>query len=285
MFFVASKIGWLIAQPSSLLSLGVLVGIILVRTRFAEIGRLVVLVAGTSLGICALTPFSVVLIRPLEDRFPALSLDDIQNPEGIIVLGGALNLGLTRARGPIALGTSPARMTEAVALAYHFPNARLVFSGGSVDLAGTGEPEGNVAKEFLSELGVSADRVIIEGKSRNTSENAQFTRDLIKPRTGDRWVLVTSAFHMPRAVALFHKAGVEVVPYPVDYKTLGDRRDYLNYTFAPVAAMALTDTAAKEWIGVAVYWLSGKTAELQPPAQAVNAGRIGSSQLKAELSR
>ena len=276
MFFVASKIGWLIARPSSLLSLGVLVGIILMRTRFAKIGRLVVLVAGISLGICALTPLCVVLIRPLEDRFPALSPDEIQNPQGIIVLGGGLNVWLTRARGPIALATSGARMTEAVALGYHFPNARLVFSGGSGDLLGTGEPEGNVAKEFFSELGVSADRVIIEGKSRNTQENAQFTHDLIKPRTGDRWVLVTSAFHMPRAVAAFRKAGVEVEPYPVDYWTLGERQDYWNYTFAPSDALPLMDTAAKEWIGIAVYWLSGKTAELLPPAQAVNAGRIPS---------
>ena len=88
MFFVASKIGWLIARPSSLLSLGVLIGIILVHTRFAEIGRLVVLVAGTSLGICALTPLSVVLIRPLEDRFPALSFDEIQNPGESLSLAG-----------------------------------------------------------------------------------------------------------------------------------------------------------------------------------------------------
>lgn len=267
MFYVASKIGWLIARPSSLLSLGVLIGIILLHTRLTKLGRLVVSVAGTLLGICALTPLCVVLIRPLEDRFSTPSLDEIQTPEGIIVLGGALDVRLTRARGPIALAPSGARMTEAVALGYHFPSARLVFSGGPGGLLATGEPEGNVAKEFFSELGVSADRVIIEEKSRNTHGNAQFTRDLIKPRTGDRWILVTSAFHMPRAVAAFRKAGVQVVPFPVDYNTLGNWQDYLNYTFAPSAAMPLLDTAAKEWIGIAVYWLSGKTAELLPPAQ------------------
>ena len=177
-------------------------------------------------------------------------------------------------------------MTEAVALEYRFPKARLVFSGGSGDLLGIRKPEGNVAKEFFSELGVSADRVTIEGKSRNTQENAQFTRDLIKPRTGDRWVLVTSALHMPRAVAAFHKAGVEVIPYPVGYSTSGDWQDYLIHTLAPSAAMPLMDMAVREWIGIAVYWLFGKTTELLPSAQAaVNAGRIGSSELKSELHR
>jgi uncharacterized SAM-binding protein YcdF (DUF218 family) len=267
MFFLASKIGWLLAQPSTLLVWGIVIGIILLRTRLAKFGRLLLFVAGIALGICALTPLCVVLVRPLEDRFPALSFNEIQNPKGIIVLGGALDASRTRARGPMALTSfGGARATEAVALAYRFPKARLVFSGGSGDLLGNDESEGNVAKEFFSELGVPADRVAIEGKSRNTQENAQFTTDLIQAKSSEHWVLVTSAFHMPRAVAAFQKAGLEVEPYPVGYFALGDWRDYWSYTFAPTDALPLIDLGVREWIGLAAYWLSGKTAELLPEA-------------------
>jgi uncharacterized SAM-binding protein YcdF (DUF218 family) len=266
MYFVVSKVGWLLFQPSTLLLWATLIGTVLTRTPFAGLGRRSALVAGSLLAICALTPLCVVLIRPLEDRFPARSFDDFHNPEGIIALGGGLNARLTRARGPTALSSSGARVTEALALAYHFPNARLVFSGGSADLLGNGLSEGDVAKVFFSELGLPTDRLAIERKSRDTFENAQFTRDLVKPRAGDMWILVTSAFHMPRAVASFEKAGFEVTPYPVDYLTVGDSMDYWHYTLNPLNSLPLIDVAVREWVGLTAYWLSGKTGDFLPAA-------------------
>jgi uncharacterized SAM-binding protein YcdF (DUF218 family) len=266
MYFVASKIGWILLQPSSLMIWGTLVGLALLRTPLARFGRRLVLIAGSFLAICALTPLCVVLIRPLEDRFPARSFDEIQNPKGIIALGGALNATLTRARGPIALGPAAARVTEALALARHFPRARLVFSGGSADLLGAGIPEGDVVEEFISELGLPGDRITIERKSRNTFENARFTFDLVAPKPEDIWILVTSAFHMPRAVASFKQAGFQVAPFPVDYFTFGNPRDYWAYTLAPLQSLPLIDIAAKEWAGLTVYWLLGKTADFLPKA-------------------
>jgi uncharacterized SAM-binding protein YcdF (DUF218 family) len=266
MYFAVSKIGWLLVQPSTLLLWATVVGAGLTRTPFARFGRRLTLIAGSILAICALTPLCVFLVRPLEDRFPTRSFDVVHNPKGIIALGGALDPSLTRARGPIALGPSAARVTEAVALAYHFPKARLIFSGGSADLLGNGISEGDIAEDFFSELNLPVDRVMIERKSRNTFENAQFTRDLLDPKPGDIWTLVTSAFHMPRAVASFEKAGFDVEPYPVDYVTFGDDNDYWRYTFNPWRSMPLIDLAVKEWVGLTVYWLSGKTAEFMPRA-------------------
>jgi uncharacterized SAM-binding protein YcdF (DUF218 family) len=266
MYFLISKLGWLILQPSSLLLWATVLGALLTRTTLASFGRPLARVAGSLLAFCALTPFCVVLIRPLEDRFPARSFDEIENPTGIIALGGALNASLTRARGPIALGSSGARVTEALAMAFHFPNARLVFSGGSGDLLGGGISEGEVAEDFFSELGLARERLMVERKSRNTFENAQFTRALVRPKPGDVWVLVTSAFHMPRAVAAFESAGFNVTPCPVDYYTFGDPLDYWTYTLAPFRALPLIDTAVKEWVGLTVYWLSGKTTDFLPAA-------------------
>jgi uncharacterized SAM-binding protein YcdF (DUF218 family) len=267
MYFVASKVAWILLQPSSLLIWGTLIGMALLRTPLAKFGGRLVLIAGSFLAVCALTPLCVVLIRPLEDRFPAHSFDEIQNPKGIIALGGALNASLTRARGPIALGPAGARLTEALALAHYFPKARLVFSGGSADLLGNGIPEGDVAEEFISELGLPMDRVIIERKSRNTFENAQFTFDLVEPQPGDVWILVTSAYHMPRAVGSFERAGFKIAAYPVDYFTFGDQRDYWAYTFAPLKSLPMIDTAVKEWVALTIYWIFGKTTDFLPRAE------------------
>jgi uncharacterized SAM-binding protein YcdF (DUF218 family) len=200
----------------------------------------------------------------LEDRFPARSFDEIQDPKGIIVLGGAFNAYLTRARGPIALGAAGARVTEALALAHYFPKAGLVFSGGSADLLGNGTPESDIAEEFFLQLGLPTDRLTIERKSRNTSENALFTFEFAKPKPGEIWILVTSAVHMPRAVASFEKAGFQLDPYPVDYFTYGDLRDYWAYTFAPLKSLRVIDIAVKEWVGLTAYWIFGKTTAFLP---------------------
>ncbi len=133
-------------------------------------------------------------------------------------------------------------------------------------MLGNGTPEGDVAEEFISELGLPIDRVTIERKSRNTFENARLTFELVKPKPGDTWILVTSAYHMPRAVASFEKAGFHVAPHPVDYFTFGDQGDYWAYTLAPLQSLKLIDIAAKEWAGLTLYWALGKTAEFLPKA-------------------
>ena len=131
-------------------------------------------------------------------------------------------------------------------------------------MLGGGISESEVAAQLLKELGLPAPRLRLEPRSRNTSENAIYARDLLKPKPGERWVLVTSASHIPRAVGCFSKAGFHVIPYPVDYFTFGDERDYWIYTFAPLAALNIFDIATKEWIGLTVYWLSGRTNEFFP---------------------
>jgi uncharacterized SAM-binding protein YcdF (DUF218 family) len=254
-YFIVSKIAWALLQPSTLLISATLLGLGLTSTPLARLGRRLAKIAGGALALSALTPLCVVLLRPLEDRFPSIWLEQLREPRGIIALGGAVNAELTRTRGPIAFSESGARLTEAVAIANRFPHAQLVFAGRS---------EGEVAQRFLAELGVPAQRLTVEPRSRNTFENAQLTRTLVEPKPGERWILVTSASHMPRAVGSFRKAGFEISPYPVDYFTLGDSRDYWNYTFAPLAALSALDVAAKEWLGLAVYRFHGKTNELFP---------------------
>jgi uncharacterized SAM-binding protein YcdF (DUF218 family) len=162
------------------------------------------------------------------------------------------------------MSESGARVIDALALANQFKDTPLVFTGGSAALLGGGISESEVAAQLLEELGLPAPRLRLEPRSRNTSENAIYARDLLQPKPGERWVLVTSASHMPRAVACFSKAGFHLIPYPVDYFTFGDERDYWNYTFAPLKALNMLDIATKEWIGLIIYWLSGRTNEFFP---------------------
>jgi uncharacterized SAM-binding protein YcdF (DUF218 family) len=267
MLFIASKIVWMFLKPSKVLMWGVGFGAGLASTpsvRAVRVGRLLLRVAGGALVVCALTPLCVLIARPLEDAVARPRLEQIGDPKGIIILGGAIDSALTQARGPTALTSSGARVTEGVALAKIYPRALLVFSGGSANLVGKQMPEGEAALDLLVRLGLSRDRIVIERRSRNTFENGRFARELLDPRPGERWILVTSALHMPRALGVFEKAGFEVSPYPVAYLTAGEPVDYWNFTFSPFIALPLLDVSAKEWIGLAAYWLMGRTDRFLP---------------------
>jgi uncharacterized SAM-binding protein YcdF (DUF218 family) len=270
MFFVLSKIGWSLIQPSFVLIAITVLGTCLLLTPLRRLSRVLSIGGGVTLGICAFTSIGTLLLRPLEDRFPFPDIDNIPEPAGIIVLGGGLAIGRSTQvsgnsiTGPIVLGPAGERATEGMALARRFPNARLVFSGGSADLMGGGIPEGDIARAFYSRLGLPDGRLTIERRSRNTIENAQFSKKLLEPKPNEYWILVTSAAHMPRAVAVFRKATFSIVPYPVDYHTNGDASDFAYFSFSPIDNLSNIDIAAKEWIGLMVYWQTGHTNEFLP---------------------
>ncbi|MGB8277822.1 MAG: YdcF family protein [Methylovirgula sp.] len=257
MFFVLSKLFWLVAEPINfILILGVL-GVGLSFGHWARFGCRLAATAVILLAIAGFSPFGALLLRPLENRFPAPPAA-MPAPAGIIVLGGALDADLTFARGAPTLLAPAARLTAGVALARRFPKARLVFTGGSADISGKGASEAPAVRDLWLSLGVPADQMIFEEKSRNTWENALFTRALVDPRPDETWLLVTSAWHMPRSVGIFRKAGFKVTAYPVDYETYGDNRD-LRPPRVALDEMTMLDNAMHEWIGLVAYHLTGKT--------------------------
>ena len=263
MFFTASKIFWLVAEPVSLSIFIGLLGIVLLFTRFARAGR--ALMAGAVIALAAglLTPLNTVILRPLENRFPQPPAD-LPPPTGIIVLGGAVETARSQAHGQVFLSADAARMTTGVELARRYPNARLVYTGGSGSFLREDLAEAISARELWLALGVPAGQMSFEAKSRNTWENAVFTRDLVKPKPGETWLLVTSAWHMPRSVGIFRRVGFPVVPYSVAYRTFGDERDF-EMSDSMVDKVAKLDLGVREWIGLTAYWLTGKTDALFPP--------------------
>ena len=263
MFFPFAKIVWFLIQPSSALILALLVGVVLTWTRFARAGRVITLLAALMLLIAGLSPLGNWLILPLEERFARATLSPGAPPTGLIVLGGAQDTLVSQARGLIALNEAGERLVEAAALARTYPNAKIVFSGGSGRLIYEGETEAKAAEALFRGLGIDKRRLQFEDRARDTYENAQFTKNLVKPSAGERWLLITSAAHMPRAMGCFRKAGFDVLPWPVDYRTRG-AIDATRFFGKPSEGLRRVDAAAREWAGLAVYYLTGRSSDLYP---------------------
>jgi uncharacterized SAM-binding protein YcdF (DUF218 family) len=262
LFFVLSKtLGYLLLPTNFLIAIG-FVGAILMVTRFASLGRKLVIAAVLLLVICGLSPLGKALLYPLEQRFP--SWDAARGaPDGIIVLGASIEADLSVAHGTPVVRGAPDRIIAAAALARRYPNARVVFSGGSANLVSNDAREADFAGVIFESLGVDKSRLIMERRSRNTQENAEFSKALVAPKDGERWLLVTSAFHMPRSVGLFRKAGFAVEPYPVDWR-VGGRDDLMTLSNVAIEGLARTDLALREWMGLIAYRATGKIDELLP---------------------
>jgi uncharacterized SAM-binding protein YcdF (DUF218 family) len=212
--------------------------------------------------VCGLSPLGNLLLYPLEQRFPPWDASR-SAPDGIIVLGGSIEADLSTAHGAPVVRSSPDRLFAAAALAHRYPKARVVFSGGSGNLISNDAREADFAGAVFESLGIDKSRLIMERASRNTQENAQFSKALLAPKEGERWLLVTSAFHMPRSVGLFRKAGFAVEPYPVDWR-VGGRGDIFNFTNIAIDGLGRTDLAVREWMGLIAYRATGKIDELLP---------------------
>ena len=262
MFFVLSKtLGIMLVPTNFLIGFG-LFGAILLATRFASLGRKFLIASIALLAICGFSPLGKWLLYPLEQRFPPW--DAARGaPDGIVVLGGSIDPDLSSAHGAPVVRTAADRVIAAAALALQYPNARIVFSGGSANLISNDEKEADYAVSVFESLGISGERLIMERRSRNTQENAEFSKAIAAPKGGERWLLVTSAFHMPRSVGLFRKAGFAVEPYPVDWR-VGGPADLLRFSILPTGGLDRIDIGVREWMGLAAYRISGKTSEFFP---------------------
>lgn len=259
-FFISKLIGGLLA-PGTLLLLA-LIGVWIWRRRAPLLAHLLLFTSTVFVAALSLLPLGHWLIWPLEARFPAPSALHLDHVDGIIVLGGGLNADEGFLTGQPALNDAGDRITRFVALARKYPDARLVWSGGSASVWGRSEfSESTYAETLFNELGVLPGRVTYERESRNTWENAVLSKQLVQPKPGEIWLLVTSAWHMPRAVGIFRKVGWPVVPYQVDY--LGaDPNGYAKFEAA--RELYTVTMAIKEWLGLVSYHLLDRTDDWLP---------------------
>lgn len=263
MVFPASKILWFLLQPSSLMVGAVIVGALLARTAWRRLARVLLWSGIAALLVCGLSPLGDALIRPLEQRFPRADAERGAPVAGIIVLGGAEDSRAMDPREIAALNEAAERYTEAVVLARRHPGARLVFTGGSGALLRTLPPEAHAAGRLFEALGIPRERLVLEDKSRDTFENATLTARLVNPKPGERWLLVTSAWHMPRAMGCFRQAGFAVEPWPVDYRAPREA-DWLRHNDSVPEGLRRIDFVMREYVGLVVYYLRGRTSALFP---------------------
>jgi uncharacterized SAM-binding protein YcdF (DUF218 family) len=260
--FYISKVFWGVMQPAMLLLILVIAGAVLLGTRYQRAGRRLVVAAAVFFVVGGIGPLSTWMILPLEDRFPRADLSG-RPVDGIVILGGAEDARVAKGRGTHALNESAERMTEAATLARRYPDAKVLFTGGTVEILREPTVEADAAGMVLRDLGIGSDRLLLERKARNTAENAVLAKELADPKPGQRWLLITSAWHMPRAMGLFRKAGFDVEAWPTDYRTAGPSDAWMLFS-SPVEGLRRLDFVVKEWLGLLVNRVTGRSDELFP---------------------
>jgi uncharacterized SAM-binding protein YcdF (DUF218 family) len=255
MFFVLSKLFWLVGAPSHWLGMLVLATALCLLLRWMRAARAFSLAAALLLLLAGILPLNSWMICALEDRYPRPAWP--AHVDGILILSPGFDTATLKERGVPATNAGDMRLVEGFAAARHYPGARVVFTGGSGVLGGAKYSEAETARYLFGELGLDPARLTLEPQSRNTYENILFSKALTKPKPGETWLLVTSAFHMPRAVAIARKLDWPMVPWPSDYIT-GTHAPSADFGIG--ANLALSDYAVHEWIGLLAYRLSGKAA-------------------------
>jgi uncharacterized SAM-binding protein YcdF (DUF218 family) len=252
MFFL-SKLLSAITQPLFWLALwwGIAL-LVLTRRRRAA---LIMLWSGlVLLGLLGFQMIPDALLRPLENRYPIPTAESIDRHVGVIVLGGALDHSASfKSHGQVPLGEAAERMSAPVGLLRKHPKLALFFSGGEGRLLTTGITESALAQAFYQEQGLDMSHIQFESGSRTTRENARQVAKMLGQRCREPWLLVTSAWHMPRSMAEFEAVGCNVTPYPVDFRT-GDSTPLTEYSLA--YSLLRWQTALHEWLGLMAYGLT-----------------------------
>jgi len=265
MFFEFSKLVGFFIAPVHFLVMVAFLASFFVRGGNLTLALRVTRAALALLLVMLLTPVGNLLLVPLETRFPPPG-PALGHIDGIVVLGGAVDDVTSRGQGHLSPNSAAERLTAPIEIMHRYPQARLIFTGGSGSLQPGIQKEGDWVRQFWKEAGVDKGQVLYEEKSRNTHENAVLTKDLVQPRAGERWLLVTSAAHMPRSVALFRKVGFEVIAYPVGFKSTGSAWHW----YVPRSAqdsLGNVESAVHEYLGLLAYFLTGRIDELFPSPQ------------------
>lgn len=239
-----------------MLLITIVVSLLTVIVRPSRLAKVALVCGVTALALCAWTPVPLWLMKPLEERFSPFP--SVSSVTGIIVIGGAFDVLQSHNDRDVSFNLRGARMTAFAELSRRYPKARLIFSGGkaSSDLSLS---EAAIARRLFINMGIDVARVLFEDRSRTTHENAEYSRRLVTLHKDDRWLLVTSAADMPRAIGSFRSAGWPVTAFPVDYHA----QDGWS-TPGLGRGLELLDWSLHEWTGLVYYRLRGWSQKVFP---------------------
>ena len=260
-FFYLSKYIWILISPDSLFI--ILLSICLLLFLLKQVKKATFLLGFLTFFTLFISFFKVGdwMLYPLESRYQH-NPDLPEQVDGIIVLGGSILPDLSVEWQQLETNQSHERLSSFLQLAQLHPNARLVFSGGNASTNRDRPTEAQTAETYFLKSGISSERLFIDNKARNTAENASYSKQLVNPKSSETWVLITTAYHMPRAVGVFCQHNWKVIPYPVDHQTLPSKLYQPQYSLIGHANNLVL--ASHEWLGLLAYYLNGKTHQLLP---------------------
>lgn len=238
-------------EPGNLLLWTLTIGAGLWAFRFRRFGTALMLVAAAMAFVFCVLPTGLLAVAGLEKRFTEGPLPP--HADGIVVLGGVFNPGLSERRGEPAINEEAERLVTLVRLMRRYPDAKVVYCGGA---------ESDLARQTLEAIGVDTGRIQFESKSSSTRQDAAFARALARPTLDQVWLLVTSAYHMPRSVGVFRALGWKIEPIPAGYRTSGNMKPDLSLHI--LHRLMLSETAIREWSALLFYRMKGWTTELYP---------------------
>lgn len=258
-FFWLSKTLWAVASPGGLPVLAAVALWLFIKAGAQRAARCLSGLSAAALLFIAAFPVGEWMLYPLEANFTDEAPATV---DGIIVLGGTVDPVKSAAWNRVEAGATAEREFNFLALARRYPRARLAFTGGSGSLLNQQHKEAGWTAQLFEQQGIELSRVTFESQSRNTYENAVFSKRLLDPVRDERWLLITTAWHMPRAVGAFCTAGFPVTAWPVDHWTHRDNLLRMEWDFA--GNLSELNVAVHEWLGLLVYRLTGKTNSLLP---------------------
>ncbi|MBY0501852.1 MAG: YdcF family protein [Alphaproteobacteria bacterium] len=245
--------GWWIINIDLLFIVLMFLGGILLLLKRQKGGKRLLIISCFGLCFLGVIPISLWLFENLENRFPKLEHIP-SDAKGIIFLGGNFDQMTTLGRNEIAYNLTAGKFIRFIELEKKHPHLQLVMTGTKL--------ETEAAQKEFTALGIDFHHIHFDDDSKNTKDNAARTADLLKPKPDEKWVLVTSAYHMPRSVGLFRKAGFNVIPYPVDYHTPGK---YEMWFFLGLKlSLDGWHASSREWLGMFMNYLMGRSNELYP---------------------
>jgi uncharacterized SAM-binding protein YcdF (DUF218 family) len=259
MSFYLSKIIWFLFNPFNLILILLFFGLLLNLIPLKLFSKICYLFSFLLFFITGILPIGSFLNYNLEkDFFYTASYPE--HIDGILILGGATNPFLSNEHNQINFNDSSERLIESIFLIKRFPDAKVIFSGGSGSISEPNLTHAFVAKKFFQNMDIDHKKIIYEDKSRNTYENILFSKRIARPHSAEKWLLVTSAFHLKRSLAISEKLKWTFIPFATDFNKSKKFKWRLSINF--LSNINEFNKASHEWMGLISYYLMGRSSSI-----------------------
>ncbi len=259
MTFFLSKFLWQVFNPFNSILFLLILSAVFNFFKFFKVSKIILNFTFLLFFITGVLPTGSYLLYMLEKNYHN-KMNLPEDVDGILILSGATNPFLSKEYDQISLNGSVERLTESVQLIKKYPKAKVFFAGGSRFLQYPDLNHSAVAKKFFNSLDINVKNIYFENKSRNTYENIVFAKKKINPDKNEKWVLVTSAFHLKRAINVAEKLGWRFIPYPTDYKLPKKFIWKLSFDFS--GNLGSFHQSSHEWVGIISYYIMGRSSKI-----------------------